>query len=523
MSPRDAAFRPNGDPAAPTTTTPAFRVVFFLGCLLTLVPVWLTVYPPMVDLPQHAAQVGTCLRWESQDFEYSSHYWVNWRTPYLLPGAAACGLSQVLPVSVSFQVLISLALLGMPLATFALVRETRGSPWWVLTTLPVGYSFAFFMGFFSFVVATPIALFALLVALRYARAPRWLGGVGILVLLHVLFFTHLLVYGWAGLVGALIVLRGSPTTRELLRRWIPFLAALPLAIGWLLMTLWTEPTTQGLGFGNYGWHRVTELPAQIVGWPTSPVALAVGACLILLPFLLGGRITSDRFRWIPFLVSLSLYLLAPFAFLGTAFLYQRFAVLLIPTLLLALDAPSAGRHRVLARSLLVAVPVLWLAFLGIRFWGYDAESRELRVLIDSAKPDQRLLYLAFDRHSEFLPYPIFLHSGLWYQAERGGLADFSFARYFPNRFRYHEEAEPPLPGGVEWEPWQFDWNEHGGDLYDYLLVRSHADPTAHFARMNAPLSVVGESRAGWWLLAREDTSEGASANPSDAPTPATTR
>ena len=65
----------------------------------------------------------------------------------------------------------------------------------------------------------------------------------------------------------------------------------------------------------------------------------------------------------------------------------------------------------------------------------------------------------------------YLHVGCWYQVERGGIADFSFAEFFPNRFRYKPGMDPPLPYNFEWTPDAFVWAEHGGALYDYFLVR----------------------------------------------------
>lgn len=47
---------------------------FLLACLLCGLPVWLTHFPPMVDLPQHAAQVSLFLNLGNPDFPFSNQF-----------------------------------------------------------------------------------------------------------------------------------------------------------------------------------------------------------------------------------------------------------------------------------------------------------------------------------------------------------------------------------------------------------------------------------------------------------------
>lgn len=480
-----------------------FLLTFSGGCALALVPLWLADRPPMVDLPQHAAQVAVWQQWGGDGFDYARYLRVNWRTPYLVTQSLAYLLSFFVPIVVAFKLVISAALLGLPLATLALVRETGGNPWWTILAIPLGYSYAFFMGFVAFAFATPLALVFVLLARRYAahatRRRAWI----LFLYLHLLFFTHPLLFGWAGLVGALLTAAHAPDVRSAVLRWRPLLAALLLPGVWLV--LGERGGIQAPAEGAYAWTRPLEIPGLIVGHPPQRTALVVGFLFLVAPFLAGARPARDLRRWIPWLVSLGLFLAAPHRVFGTAFLYRRFVVFLLPTLLFALDHRGARPLPALRRAFLAGPVALWVAFLSVQFWGFEGEEGGFEDLVASMEPGQRVLYLPLDRHSELVPYPVFLHHGSWYQVERSGLVDFSFAEYFPNRFRYREEEDPPLPLDFEWRPWIFDWETHGGERYDALLVRSPRDPTLLIQRSGAEVVPAARAEGGWWLYRRFDS------------------
>jgi hypothetical protein len=63
---------------------PIERYLFLSACLLCGLPVWLPYYPPMVDLPQHAAQVTLLLNIGKPGFPFSDLFHLNLFTPYLL-------------------------------------------------------------------------------------------------------------------------------------------------------------------------------------------------------------------------------------------------------------------------------------------------------------------------------------------------------------------------------------------------------------------------------------------------------
>src|SRR5690348_6105413 len=51
---------------------------------LAAIPVWLPAFPPMTDMPQHAAQVAMLREISHNAFPYSDLFEINWFTPYLV-------------------------------------------------------------------------------------------------------------------------------------------------------------------------------------------------------------------------------------------------------------------------------------------------------------------------------------------------------------------------------------------------------------------------------------------------------
>lgn len=70
---------------------------------------------------------------------------------------------------------------------------------------------------------------------------------------------------------------------------------------------------------------------------------------------------------------------------------------------------------------------------------------------------------------------------------------------FPLPFRHRPEAEPGIPPLFVWNPRLLSWKEHGGDTYDYFVVRDFGkDPSPFLTSLGAPVTFLG--RSGPWQL-----------------------
>ena len=494
----------------------AFLLTLAFCSALCLVPLWAFDYLPMVDLPQNAAQVAIWQRWDDGAFPYSDLLAVNRATPYLLAYVLAYALALVMPVATAFKLLVSAGILGVPFATLLLLRESRGNPWWVFVCFPVGFSFNFYWGFVNYVIATPLALLFVVAALRYAERPTWRRGLGLFLFVQLMFVAHVILFGLCGLLAAAIVLLRAPSFKAALVRWLPLVAALPVCVAWLYNTRSSDAMTREPTAWEHGWRRLPELVSLVVGLPPGAVALLSAALLAAIPFLLGARPSRQLYRWLPLLLVVALFLAAPYKLLGTTLVYERFAVLVLPTLLFALDHRPAAAYPPWRRALAPLLAAGWIVALAVRFWGFHLEVDGFKNVIREVPENRRLLYFSVLNSSEFIPYPVFVYFGVWYQVERGGMVDFSFADFFPPRFRYRPERKPPLPALFRWRPWLFRFDQNGGTLYDYYLVRSPVEVGgALFAGASEP--IVPVRREGQWWLYRRGGAPAAGAAPAAAP------
>jgi hypothetical protein len=116
-----------------------------------------------------------------------------------------------------------------------------------------------------------------------------------------------------------------------------------------------------------------------------------------------------------------------------------------------------------------------LAVLGLhgwRVWQFGREAADFDTLATQLEPGQRALALIADPVSPAAGgVPAYVHHGLWYQAEHGGLVDFNFAWVQPQVVRYRVDARPPVALNFPWGPQQFEWTRHQGTNYRYFLVR----------------------------------------------------
>jgi hypothetical protein len=296
---------------------------------------------------------------------------------------------------------------------------------------------------------------------------------------------------------------------------------LPAVALWWWIIQGVAPSTTGTPvFGYWGWHRVAEFFSFQVGIEEhDPRGAVVGGVLMALPFVLGARPSRQLWRWIPFTTTVLAFACVPLSAIEVDLIYGRFAVFVLPTLLLALeprrrDAEKASGARRLSpgawqRGLASALVAVQLLSVAVTFRAFDAEARPLDAVLAAAEPHKRVLYLPTAPESAVSFRWPYSHFGQWYQVRRGGLVDFSFAEFFPMWYRYRQEYLPGLPDEFDWRPGTFRWSVHHGERFDYLLVRGPVLPE-WFEGSPDRVHTVTEQRE-WTLLGVRHT---ASAEPS---------
>ena len=476
----------------------AFRLVFALLAVLTCLPIWTVDFLPMVDLPQHAAQVSILRHWHDADCGYAQLYEIHWFTPYWLGYLLAYALSWLVPVATSFRILLCLALVGTPWIVRLLVRDLGGDEWWSLLCFPLGFGTTLSWGFFNFVVAIPLTLLVLREGFRYSRHGSWRLGLRLGLLCASLVLAHVLALVFAGLLVGAVAAAESPSLRALPRRLAPLLLALPLPLAWALRTAQRVESVHDATVGGWDFERFGKLPALWTGMPYAPAALAFGSAVLLSVLLTRPTLGRRLARWLPFAITAGCIVFVPFYSFGTGLIYPRFLSFFLPTLLCALQVSSerpVARWRHVQAALLAGV-MLWVV--QGRYAGMGREAAALAELLAETPTGERLLYLDYDAWSSYSPEPVFLHFGAWYQVDRCGVAEPSFAMNFPNPVRFAAARASTLPAGVDLVPERFVWETHSPS-FDLCLVRSPQEvPVERFAGPHGRVELAAH-RGRWWL------------------------
>ena len=473
---------------------------FFFVCLFAAVPVLVTTLPPMVDLPQHAAQIALLQDILSGSTPFASLFEVQLFTPYLLGNALLFLLAKPFGVVLATRILVALTTVAFA-ACAARFTARAGAPSimrWLFVPLPFGLAYEW--GFLSFLVAVPLG-FAFLAELDLRPGPRSRREILVLVAwAHALFFAHVLVMAYFLAVAVLRL--HVPSLRAWLRRVAPLAAVTPVVGLWVLGSRATAGEVRVPPSWAWGWGRLEALPSTLFSLPLGDAYYALALVLLALPLLGGYRLRRSVAALGPFVLHLTVMLFAPRLAFAASFVYQRFGYVGLPLLALALEEDPAARRGTVVRRWLepayALVAAALLSFQVCRALAYEAESAPFREVIAAAKPGKRLLGLPFLRSGGSYQAPTYVHYATWYSSLRGGLAEFSFATFFAQVVRYRAGVRPLATDVVNWSPELFQWRTWKDEGYTYFLVHQAYDPAAELFPAGAVKLVA--ARGGWWLF-----------------------
>jgi len=468
----------------------------FLSGLLLIAFFWVP-YLPMVDMPQHAAQIAIWLHLHDPNWADFQLFELNLRTPYLGAYALGRGLSGFLGVVPALKVVVWLSIVSHWAAFDWLVRSLRHARWLGLLGLPLGMGYGFYFGFISFIGALPFGLSATCLALRHRARPRLSSGLWLGAALCATLATHGFALGLTMVLVGPLILRGGGS---LVTRGAPLLAPA------LLMLVWLVPGSSARSIGFTIWDprfwELREVPGLLLAASGADhAASALGVIFLGIVLWSVGRPSREPERFLPLLVMLLGYCLFPLSLGGFTPLHPRFAAFLLPSVLLAFQPRSAPRSPYFDGVIAFATTA-WFCLFALRLPRFARETQPIADFVARMPAGLRIRPLVFERGSDAFPgLPAMLHLSAYYVPEKGGYQGYSFAMYPTSVVRYHPEIVPTMDGGAEWHP---EWFSAADELngYDCFLVHSSADLSLElFGARLEQLSLVFHEQ-GWWAYAR---------------------
>ena len=454
---------------------------------------------PLVDLPQHALQLTNWLRIEAGDPGVADLE-LNFRTPYLLAYHVARALTSVVTVVLALKLLLVASVVLQALTLRKLCEALGHDPWLGLLGFPLGLGYSFCFGFVSFCAALPLVNLAFLLAARHRDLPTTKTGLALAGTLASLLLAHGVALAFTLLVLGPLLLTGGG---RLWQRALPTLAPVLLGLAWLVPG--GSSTRLGGDVMRFEPRRWLELPGQLVGIGAGDWAATLGGLLLLLALALSlGR--PRGFVWLlPLLIALLGYGFFPTMFRGAGPLGPRFAVFLVPALLLAFSARAqiAGVELSLRRALIAFVAWGPAMLFCVRLPQFNRETAEFHELVRPLPRGLQLRPLVFERAGRAFPgIPSHLHVPAYYSVEKGGSPGYTFAMYSISVVRLRPGAKVKMWGGAEWAPQRFRAADEAAD-YDYFVVRSSTDPTASLFGGPKPAARLHRQVGSWWGYHRQ--------------------
>ncbi len=495
----------------PSSVPPDRTILLVLiASVLATIPIWLTSFPPMVDLPEHAAQVSLLRNLYEPGFRFLGLFWINWFTPYLFGYFLVYALTPVFGIVAASKIVVAAAVAAVPVITAMLADEIGADPYWALLTIPAMYGYSYSWGFLNFLVAAPVGLYFLLLFTRHVRKPTLGSSVRVALFSILLFFCHALTYAFFATIAGFYALFETGKLRKAVMAAIPVAAAIPIALVWYRRTA-ADPNAQDPIVWGLSWFstsdphtwggRLTGFFPRLLGLWSPLFCVILGVALFALPFLAGTRLNKRWALWVPFSLCVAVMLFGPTGGHSGWALSQRFSIFALPLFVLGLEKSTKSRPA--WRAATIFVLVAWISILISVTENYETEAKGLKQIISAMQPNERALSLMFLQHTKASPAPVFLHLPAWYSATKQGVVDMNFAVFPVALVRYRASLPAQDQSVSEWHPETFDWKTWRGGMYRYFVVHAPADLGPRlFAWAPCSVSLVARSD-NWWLYEKD--------------------
>jgi hypothetical protein len=501
----------------------AFSAWFIVG------PLFAARYPPMTDLPFHAAAASIFAHYGDPSFHFREQFELHpLAVPYLSMYAIGALLMRVTSAVTAIKIAAAVMLALLPIGLAVLFHGMKKTPLLGVIGLAVVWCTLTHWGFLNFVGAVGLFCMAVGFAMLVVDRPTPARRLGLALALLAVFFTHIFRFPFAvcGVLGAAIVL--APITGRIRPVLLPIVPSLALfAIWWFV-----RPTGLDASPGPLTVHaeRLAEAPHLLVSGFNDPeegrafagVARAFAetamAALALAAVTRFGRYSprawahaaSTTFVVVACAaVFLGLFLTLPMQMGLWWYVYPREATAALFVALAAFpDLPKSAWLRV---PFLVALvfPLAGVARVVEKNYArFDRATADFDQVAKAIPMAPKLLYLIFDHRGSTRQTTPFIHLPAYIQAEKGGWLSFHFAVMGGSPMSYRSPAErgavvpPPVPLRWEWTPQAFDVKRHGS-FFEWFLVRADRAPDSLFKR---DPSIVEVTHAGtFWLFRRKPT------------------
>jgi MFS family permease len=417
-------------------------------------------------------------------FGFQGDFFLNLtHTQYALYYVVGSLLAYVLGVTYASVGMMCLYLGGTVLALRALLMAIGKDERQALFVIPLLVNPMFLIGLMPFMCGMPLMFLSLAVSVRHIEKPTRGRGIALAVLAVALFFAHVGPYAIFGVAFAALFPWARPS------KWLA--AAAPVVPSLLAVAWWIEGSSQGKESAGalsaaFRHPPFLEAMSRFPQWSIDVFRDSTdeqhAIALFLVALVAVGLAQGDRDRTKPAARALlvipvvcTVMYFSTGSMLGDVWLFsERFPVPLLMSLVPLLRMPTGARGW-LVTALAMAVGASSTVNVCKHFIAFEKdEVGDFDDALAAMEPRKHVAGLIYDKGSALVNVVPFLHFVSYYQAQKGGVVQFSNsgALYWPVRWR---DGHYPPPGTRprlrwEWTPEQVGLQELY-PYYDYVLVR----------------------------------------------------
>jgi hypothetical protein len=400
---------------------------YVLCAALGLAAVWFHRYPAGIDLPQHANSFQLLAHYGDSHSGYRFFYYIDFLTPYALLYFLAWPLTKIGGALFAVKVLLSLSVLGTPVALERWLRAVGGEASLGILGFVVVFAFGYQWGFLSFVLAVPVSMFYL-ASVEHLKKEATLRRMGVAAGLGVLlFFSHGITFGLVMLSSGLgcLMQRSFRKVVFTLAHFVPIAAVM---LPWYF-------THTGEAAGGYEDLATTERIVSLfsglfysdVNYTSALVSFAIAALL----FAVGRPALSwQPGRFLPLLLALVGLFSVPEWVGATWLVGTRFCQFVYAYGAAAFDFRTDERGRRHLQRVAVAITVVVLLSVNYRLHVFNEELEgldEVKKQIPAGSDVQ--LFLGHADSTTF-GHAALGQVAAWITADQGGFLENDMGRYF---------------------------------------------------------------------------------------------
>ena len=497
-------------------------LLYWVGVALTVAGLFATKLLPCVDYPQHLALSDVARRLADPSAPEHATYQLNLLTYNGLFHVVVAWLSAYVPIEAAGRLVVAASLLATAAGVLALVKVLRRPVLHAVLFTPVLFSFSVGWGFVNYVMATAIAVWALVFVARAALRPSAALVLAVAALGMLCAFAHVLAMLVLCLTAAALGLElgwrqapaSGPRALRVLRAVLRATVAVgPLALACVYCVLvyqrqyvwdpnmYRDATMEGTAPAL--WEKVVYFSAyatDLFGDGTDQVVLWISVAVMAWAWRLhvkarrAGVTAAEQPPPVvaPFAALTLAYFATPMVAVGTHLVFPRLAQWAVLGAVLALprfptrSAARAGKWITRLGIVAGLNTVLHCAYFG---W----ETNDASAMIDDLPPGGAATAVIWDPWTYAFRNGTLTHLAAYYAARKHGHWAFAFARYLSVPVRFKPDTQPAWPArGWEFSAEDYDPRCKYARAFPLVLVKAPEEIEDGKVTVPVPSDASGE-------------------------------